>query len=51
MDRSNVTVWKSACRQGRNRPDSEIRHATKLIEKYGDGTDGADLWFVKGAGA
>ena len=30
---------------------SEIRHATKLIEKYGDGTDGADLWFVKGAGA
>ena len=28
---------------------SEIRHATKLIEKYGDGTDGADLWFVKGA--
>jgi hypothetical protein len=28
---------------------SEVRHAHKLINEYGDGTDGADLWFVKGA--
>ena len=27
---------------------SEIRHADKLITQYGDGTDGANLWFVKG---
>ena len=30
---------------------SEIRHANKLIDQYGDGTDGANLWFVKGAEA
>ena len=28
---------------------SEVRHAHKLIREYGDGTAGADLWFVKGA--
>ncbi len=29
---------------------SEVRHANKLIERYGgEGIDGADLWFVKGA--
>ncbi len=28
---------------------SEVRHANKLIERYGEGTDGADLWYVKGA--
>ena len=28
---------------------SEVRHAHKLINEYGDGTEGADLWFVKGA--
>ena len=28
---------------------SEVRHANKLVERYGDGTDGANLWFVKGA--
>ena len=28
---------------------SEVRHANKLVEQYGgEGTDGADLWFVKG---
>lgn len=27
---------------------SEVRHANKLVERYGDGTDGANLWFVKG---
>jgi len=28
---------------------SEVRHAHKLIQEYGDGTNGADLWFVRGA--
>ena len=29
---------------------SKVRHANKLIERYGgEGIDGADLWFVKGA--
>ncbi len=28
---------------------SEVRHANKLVERYGEGTEGADLWFVNGA--
>ncbi len=28
---------------------SEVRHAYKLIQEYGDNIGGADLWFVKGA--
>ena len=27
---------------------SEVRHANKLVERYGEGAEGADLWFVKG---
>lgn len=28
---------------------SEVRHATKLVTRYGNGADGANLWFVNGA--
>ncbi len=28
---------------------SEVRHAQKLINEFGEGTQGANLWFVKGA--
>ncbi|MBQ9368063.1 MAG: hypothetical protein IJT83_09800 [Victivallales bacterium] len=28
---------------------SEVRHANKLIQEYGDNVNGANLWFVRGA--